>query len=173
MDSNAPLEPAPADSSPQGGLHSPIRMQRFRVGGLLIAIVIAAVTFAVLSPSNSFTNPNNQLGILRGMSSIVIASLGLMLVIMAAEIDLSFGYVYGFAAMLVAVLWINQGWPVALALVAAIAACVLIGLVNATLSTIVGIPSFVVTLGTGQLIFGTTLLISGAQTLKSHLSPGR
>ena len=75
-----------------------------RIGGLLIAILIVIVIFTVLSKPNTFLTVTNALGIMRSMSTIAIVALGLTLVIVVGEIDLSFGFVYGLAS-------ISSAWP--------------------------------------------------------------
>ncbi len=106
------------------------------------------------------------------MSTIGIVALGLTLVIVVGEIDLSFGYMYGLASIIIGVAWIVWGWPIYFAIPLAFAAAILVGSINAFLVTMLNIPSFIVTLGTGQLIFGTTLLISATATLNPSYPPG-
>lgn len=142
-----------------------------RAGGLAIAIVLVIVVFTLLSKPNTFLSIPNALVIMRYMSTIAIVALGLTLVIVVGEIDLSFGYMYGLAATLISVSWIMWGWPVWASILLAFAAAILVGCINAFLVTIVKIPAFIVTLGTGQLIFGMTLLISGTQTLNPAYPP--
>jgi len=128
--------------------------------------------FTVLSKPNTFLTLTNALVVLRFMSTIGIVALGLTLVIVVGEIDLSFGYMYGLASILIAVAWIIWGWPIWAAIPLAFVGAILVGSINAFLVTVVGIPSFIVTLGTGQLIFGTTLLISNTATLNPAYPPG-
>lgn len=142
-----------------------------RIGGLLIAIVIVAIVFTLLSKPNTFLTITNFLGVTRSMSTIAIVALGLTLVIVVGEIDLSFGYMYGLASILIGVAWIVWGWPIYLAILVALGAAITLGCVNAFLVTVVKIPSFIVTLGTGQLVFGTTLLVSNTATLNPAYPP--
>ena len=142
-----------------------------RLGGLAIAILIVIVIFTLVSKPNTFLTLTNGLGILRGMSTIAIVALGLTLVIVVGEIDLSFGYMYGLASTLIAVSWIVWGWPVVLAIPLAFAGAVFVGAVNGFLVAVARIPSFIVTLGTGSLIFGSTLLISNTATLNPQYPP--
>ncbi len=142
-----------------------------RVGGLAIAILIVIAIFTALSKPNTFLSVPNALVTMRYMSTIAIVALGLLLVIVVGEIDLSFGYMYGLAATLVSVSWIEWGWPVWAAILLAFGAAIAVGSLNAFLVTKVNIPSFIVTLGTGQLIFGMTLLVSGTQTLNPAYPP--
>lgn len=142
-----------------------------RVGGLVIAILIVVVIFTLLSKPNTFLTVTNFLGVMRSMSTIAIVALGLTLVIVVGEIDLSFGYVYGLASILIGVAWIVWGWPIWAAIILAFAAAAGVGTVNAFLVTVLKIPSFIVTLGTGQLVFGTTLLVSNTATLNPAYPP--
>jgi ribose/xylose/arabinose/galactoside ABC-type transport system permease subunit len=142
-----------------------------RVGGLLIAILIVVVVFTFLSKPNTFLTITNFLGVMRSMSTIAIVALGLTLVIVVGEIDLSFGYMYGLASILIGVAWIVWGWPIWLAMGLAFVAAAALGTINSFLVTVLKIPSFIVTLGTGQLVFGTTLLVSNTATLNPAYPP--
>lgn len=142
-----------------------------RVGGLLIAILIVVVVFALLSKPNTFLTVTNAVGVMRSMSTIAVVALGLTLVIVVGEIDLSFGYMYGLASILIGVAWVVWGWPIWLAIPLAFAAAVCLGAINSFLVTVLKIPSFIVTLGTGQLVFGTTLLVSNTATLNPAYPP--
>jgi ribose/xylose/arabinose/galactoside ABC-type transport system permease subunit len=145
-----------------------------RVGGIVIAIALVIIVFTLLSKPNTFFTVTNALGVMRSMSTIAIVALGLTLVIVVGEIDLSFGYMYGLASILIGVAWIIWGWPIWAAILVAFLAAGCLGVVNALLVTLVRIPSFIVTLGTGQLVFGTTLLVSNTATLNpSYPPPGK
>ena len=142
-----------------------------RVGGIVIAIAIVIIVFTVIAKPNTFFTVTNALGVMRSMSTIAIVALGLTLVIVVGEIDLSFGYVYGLASILVGVAWVVWGWPIWAAIGLAFLAAAGIGAANALLVTLVKIPSFIVTLGTGQLVFGTTLLVSNTATINPSYPP--
>jgi ribose/xylose/arabinose/galactoside ABC-type transport system permease subunit len=143
-----------------------------RFGGLAIATLVVVLTFTFLSKPDTFLTVSNAVGVMRSMSTIAIVGLGLTLVIVVGEIDLSFGYMYGLAATLVAVSWIIWGWPIYLSLILALLAAVLVGSINAFLVTVIKIPSFIVTLGIGALLFGMTLLVSNAATLNPEYPAG-
>lgn len=77
-----------------------------------------------------------------------------------ARIDLSVGSVVGFSSALVGVLWVNHGWPLALAIAASVASGALIGLIYAQLFNRFGMPSFVSTLaGLLAILSGQLYLI--------------
>jgi ribose/xylose/arabinose/galactoside ABC-type transport system permease subunit len=91
-----------------------------------------------------------------------------LLVIIAGELDLSVGAIYGLAATSVAVFWLGAGnspfdpQHVAVAIVLALSLALAAGATNAAFTTIVGIPSFIATLGMLSMAQGFELLLSSA-----------
>ena len=71
------------------------------MGGLFLAIIVVALVFIAINPN--FANLNLGVSVLRAMSSVAIMAMGLTLVIVVGEIDLSFGAMYGLAANALAV----------------------------------------------------------------------
>jgi ribose/xylose/arabinose/galactoside ABC-type transport system permease subunit len=140
-----------------------------RMGGLFLAIIVVAVVIFILKPS-SF-NIDVGISVLRAMSSVAIMSLGLLLVIVVGEIDLSFGAMYGLGANALAVLWILYGVPIYAALPLAILAGVVVGLFNGLLVTGLRIPSFIVTLGSYNLLYGVSLWITRTSTFNPVYPP--
>jgi ribose/xylose/arabinose/galactoside ABC-type transport system permease subunit len=141
-----------------------------RFGGVTLAVVIVGAYFSVrthgelLALSNLFT-------ILRGLASIAIMGLGLSIVIIAGEIDLSFANIYGLSTNIIAVLWITHGVSIYLAILIAFGAAICVGLFNAFFTAIVKIPSFIATLGSSTLVFGLTLLIGRENDLNYQYPP--
>jgi ribose/xylose/arabinose/galactoside ABC-type transport system permease subunit len=140
-----------------------------RIGGLFVAIGIVWAIFSGLQPA--FATVGELFTVLRAMSSIAIIGLGLTLVIVVGEIDLSFGAVYGLVANVVAVLWLFNGLSVYLSIVIALLVAVVIGLFNGLLVTMLRIPSFIVTLGTYNLLYGFSLYITNSTTLNPTYPP--
>ena len=142
-----------------------------RVGGVFITVVLVMVIFAVLS-GGKFLIPGNLLGMLRYASTVAILGMGLLLVIVVGEIDLSFGSLYGLCAIAMAVSWIAVGLALwrrsrSRSRSPSSGACF-----NAYFTTVVKIPSFIATLGSATLIFGFTLLITNTKTF-NYLHPDR
>jgi ribose/xylose/arabinose/galactoside ABC-type transport system permease subunit len=157
-----PSEHLPSDRAPRQWRQIAIRNLRY--SGLLFAILVLIGIFTFLTPPNSFLSFGNALGLLRSMATLSIIALAATLVIVVGEIDLSFGALYGLCGMTMAVSWLVWGWPVQLAIVLAFAMALAVGTFNAVLTTRVGIPSFIVTLGSGALCLGFTLLIGNARS---------
>jgi ribose/xylose/arabinose/galactoside ABC-type transport system permease subunit len=87
------------------------------------------------------------------------------------EIDLSFGAMYGLGANSLAVMWILLGIPIYAALPLAIGVAALVGLFNGALVTWLRIPSFIVTLGTYNLLYGVSLWITKTSTFNPVYPP--
>jgi ribose transport system permease protein len=129
--------------------------------GLLVVFIIGAIFSPVRDNSNLFLDVTNQMNILRYVAETGIIAIGMTLVILVGEIDLSVGAVLGFVATLTAFLLTGAGFGTFLTFVAVIAAGALLGLLNGSVTTGFRIPSFVVTLammsfarGLARLLFG-------------------
>jgi ribose/xylose/arabinose/galactoside ABC-type transport system permease subunit len=140
-----------------------------RIGGLFAAVIVVAIIFLLINPH--FANPNLAVSILRAMSSVAIMAMGLTLVVVVGEIDLSFGAMYGLAANSLAVMWVLHGLPVYLAIPATLLLAVLVGSFNGLLVTTLKIPSFIVTLGSYNLLYGLSLWVSNSGTFNPNYPP--
>jgi ribose transport system permease protein len=136
---------------------------------LVVALVVLAAVFAVLEPQTFFTwsNLSSTLG---SQAVLVVLTLGLMIPLTANDFDVSIAYVLTLSSMLIAVLNVNENWPMGWAILAALVVGVVIGAVNALFVLVFRIHSLIVTLGTGTFLHGVTLWISDSQTI-SGLSP--
>jgi ribose transport system permease protein len=126
-------------------------------GGIGLALVLLMAI--VLSPrasdgSITFLGPDNLSDILRQVSEIGIIALGMTFVILTAGIDLSVGSVLAFSACITAMLLVKwqPGWPAWLhtgaAIVAALVASALVGVVSGTLISRLRLQAFIATLAT-------------------------
>lgn len=148
------------------GLGDAIRafFDRVRSGdlGSLPVIIGLAIIWTVFQSLNSiFLSSNNLVNLLYDSSTVGVISLGIVCILMVGEIDLSVGSVSGFASAMVGVLWVNQGWPVGLAILAAMVVGLVIGSIYAFLFNRFGMPSFVSTLSGLLAILGLQLYILG------------
>ncbi len=139
-------------------------LDRVRSGdlGALPVVVGLAIIWTVFQSLNAvFLSSNNLVNLLYDSSTVGVISLGIVCILMVGEIDLSVGSVSGFASALVGVLWVNHGWPVWLAVVAAMAAGGAIGFLYALLFNRFGMPSFVSTLSGLLAVLGLQLYVLG------------
>ena len=140
-----------------------------RAGGLLGAIIAVGIVFDVLNPA--FLTVDIGTTVLRSMCSVVILGFGLTLVIVSGEIDLSVGAMYGLASNSLAIIWILGGVPIYFALPLVLLIGATVGAFNGFLSTYCRIPSFIVTLGSYNLLYGLSLLITNATTYSPAYPP--
>jgi ribose/xylose/arabinose/galactoside ABC-type transport system permease subunit len=164
--------PTPAGAGPGragGALAGRAFDVALRLGGLTFAIIIVAVVFQALEPS--FLTTEVIISTLRSMSSLAIMALGLTLVIVVGEIDLSFAATFGLAANLLAANWLLHEWSLFPALAVALLACVVVGTINGMLVAFVRVPAFIVTLGTYNLIYGLSLYFGQSQTMSPAYPP--
>ena len=111
---------------------------------VFVATVAACVALSLVT--DSFATPRNVFNITRNFAFIAIAALGVTTVIITGGIDLSVGSVMGLSAIVAGVL-MNAGYPIWTGIGAALAAAVVVGLINGYLIAYVGMRPFVVTLG--------------------------
>ena len=104
------------------------------------------------------------------VTAIGIISIGVVLVLLLGEIDLSIGAVSGLCAGIMAVLTVKHGWSPALAILVGLLAGTGIGLINGFFNTFFGIPSFVVTLA-GLIAWQGALLLVLGDTGTINLPP--
>lgn len=129
-------------------------------------LVVWALTILFFSwRSDTFASTSTIKLILSTQTVILIATLGVMVSLAVQEFDLSIGSVVGFGGCLLAVLDGGHGWAPGPAVVATIVVCAVFGAVNAALSVLIGVPSIVVTLGTGTLLTGITLGITDSKVV--------
>lgn len=140
-------------------------IDRVRSGDLgslpvVIGLVIIWTVFGTLNPI--FLSSDNLVNLLFDCSTVGVISLGIVCVLMVGEIDLSVGSVSGVSSAIIGVLWVNQEWPVAVAILAAIMFGGLIGCLYAVLYNRFGMPSFVSTLAGLLAFLGLQLYLLGS-----------
>lgn len=143
----------------------------------LAALAAVYLFFAILTPAHKgFTSDANTQLMLQDIAVVAMAALGATMVIIAGGIDLSAGSVIALS-MITAAYVLNLGphghklvgdhpqlMPI-LAVVAAAAAAMLVGLINGALITRLGIVPFIITLGTMQMARGSSKLIAREQNI--------
>jgi ribose transport system permease protein len=127
-------------------------IERYRV--LLIFIVLCIIAGSL---SDVFFSMSNVMNVLRQVSIIAIIASGMTLVILLAGIDLSVGAVMAFSGAILAGA-LTAGWPLPLALLAALGVGLLFGIFNGLFVARFGIPSFIVTLAIMVIARGMTLV---------------
>jgi ribose transport system permease protein len=132
--------------------------------GIIIVWLAVLAFFSFMLPETFPTLATFRL-VFGTQTVILIATIGLMLSLAVGEFDLSLGAVVGFSASLVVVLNGVLGLGVATSLFLTIAAALLFGALNAFLAVYVGVQSIIVTLGSGTVLTGLTLFVTGTRVV--------
>ena len=134
-----------------------------------VTLLFLILIFSVMSPS--FATLDNVANIARQVSITAIIAVGLTFVILTAEIDLSVASVANAAGIVIAFFTMQEAYvnianvplPGGLAIVMGLLACLALGLVNAVGITVIGIPSFIMTLAMMQIGAGICALLVRGQ----------
>ena len=137
---------------------------RQREASVFIVAVVLVLYFALVSSASStFTTKLNIINISQGTAPYAIIALGEVFLLVCGEIDLSVGYIWTLSPFLMFFFTSYYGFPVILAIAAALVCGLIIGLINGLLVVWLKVPSFIATLGTSFVLYGFTLVTSAAQ----------
>jgi simple sugar transport system permease protein len=125
----------------------------------LILLVLLVVIFQVRS-DGVFLNQDNLRGILGILPETGLVAIGVTILMISGEFDLSVGSVFALMPMTMAVLMV-QGVPFPAAMLIGLAVCAAIGFVNGYVTIRFAIPSFITTLGMLFIARSLTIVISG------------
>ena len=135
---------------------------------VLLGIAVIWTIFQIAN--DRFLSAVNLSNLTLQIAAIATISIGVVLVLLLGEIDLSVGAVSGLAAGVMAVLSVQHGWAPVLAIAAGLGVGVAIGFFNGLIVTQFGVPSFVVTLA-GLLAWQGALLWVLGDTGSVNLPP--
>jgi ribose transport system permease protein len=125
---------------------------------IYIGFVVVFALFAILLHDQGFLSSNNLLNIFRQTATITVVAVGMTFVIACAEIDLSVGSVAGLSSVVAAMALSH--WGLIPGVLAGLAVGVAVGSVNGALVSLLGVPSFLVTLGMLGIAAGTAQWIT-------------
>lgn len=132
-------------------------VQLLRTYGIVLALLILLVVVTVGNPG--FLNFTNLMNISSQWAPAGIMAVGMTLVIITGGFDLSVGAIYSLTAVIAAAA--GQHYSAAFSFTLAIAAGLLLGLVNGGLITLAQVNPFIATLGTSFAITGIALVATG------------
>jgi len=132
-----------------------------REASILLIAVVLFIYFTV--STHAFFSHGSFVNIAQYMAPYTIIGIGLVLLMVCGEIDLSVGFVWMLSPFVMR-FFIDSGIPAFLAIVITVVILgIIIGGINGIITTVFGVPSLITTLGTGYIIFGYALTISSAQ----------
>lgn len=133
-----------------------------QVAGILPILVAICVIFSLVTPN--FLSLGNFLNVIRQASINIVLATGMTFVILTGGIDLSVGSILGVTAVVGVLVSLvpGLGW---FAVPAALIAGVFLGLLNGSLVAYLGLPPFIVTLGSYTALRGVAYLVANGTTV--------
>ena len=161
----APLVPAEIVAQSLGD-YVRARFVRIRSGDsgflpVLVGMVVIVIVFQIISPNHSFLTAGNIVNLFQQSAVYITLGMAEIFVLLLGEIDLSLGYL-GPVGAVIAIQLVEPAsgnWPWEPAVVVALLCCAVIGFVQGSLVSRLGIPSFIVTLAGLLILNGAMLLL--------------
>ena len=125
---------------------------------VFLAVVLACVFLSFAT--DSFATPKNLFNITRNVTFVAIIALGMTMVIITGGIDLSVGSVLCLCSMVLGVV-MHAGYNIEIGIIAAILTALAVGAFHGFLIAYIGLPPFVVTLGTLSIARSLAMVASG------------
>lgn len=132
------------------------------LGSLPVVLALMAIALVFQALNGAFLSSDNLVNLSLQSATTGIVTLGVVLVLLIGEIDLSVGAVSGLAAAVVAVGFMQRGWPLGVAVLLAVGLGAALGAGYGWLFTRLGVPSFVITLAGLLVAVGLQLQVLGA-----------
>ena len=151
---------APRDTAAPRNIGTILKDLDWRRYVIYIGFVVVFLFFAVLLRDQGFLSPNNLLNIFRQTATITVIAVGMTYVIACAEIDLSVGSVAGLSSVCTAMALSQFG--LIPGILAGLAVGLVVGSINGALVSLLGIPSFLVTLGMLGIAVGVAQWITAS-----------
>jgi ribose transport system permease protein len=139
-----------------------LRGSLIQLAGMLPVLILICILFAVLTPN--FLTENNIINVVRQASINIVLAAGMTFVILTGGIDLSVGSMLGLTAVIAVVVSLVPSFSWA-AIPAALLAGLVIGVLTGMIVAYLGLPPFIVTLGTYTAIRGAAYLAAGGTTI--------
>ena len=170
MSTSSTTDPAPAaPAGPQASesrTHRPgarellVRFLTLREGSIIVVTLLTILYFSVTT-EHFFTHAN-FINVLPYFAPFAILAAGEVLLMVAGEIDLSIGSVYLFSPFMF-YQFSEAGLPLVACLILALLCSAVVGVINGIFVEVIGVSSFITTLGMLLGLGGLTLIISDAQ----------
>jgi D-xylose transport system permease protein len=137
------------------------RLRTGDLGSLPVIVALAVIWLVFQSQNDAFLSSRNLVNLTLQCAAVGTISIGIVLILLLGEIDLSVGSVSGVASALLAVTFVNEGWSLALAVAVSVLSGTAIGLLYGVIYTRFGVPSFVITLAGLLGFLGLQLYVLG------------
>lgn len=123
-----------------------------------VGLIVIYIAFGIINPA--VFSGQNVLNLLRSMSKYLLIGIAQSYILITGNIDLSIGSMVGMSAMIAATL-MTLGMNPFLAVLVALLACLVTGIVNGYLVGKFRLPPFIATLGTMFVTRGVAYMVNG------------
>jgi ribose transport system permease protein len=130
---------------------------------ILFALVVLIALFG--ATSDHFLSAATLSTVLNQLPSLMLATVGMTLVMMVGGIDLSVGSLLALSAAIIGVATVDWGLPLPVAILLGVGAATVAGSFSGWLTSYLGMPSFIVTLGMLEATRGLAYMVSNSQTV--------
>ena len=144
-----------------------LRRGLLQYAGMFFALSALVLFFSLRT--KTFWSATTLTTIANSIPDLTVVAVGMTLILILGGIDLSVGSVMAWSGSVMAMLMVDQGWPVAGAVVAALLVGTVCGCINGWISSRFRIPSFIVTLGMLEIARGGAYLATRSET--KYLGP--
>lgn len=138
-----------------------MRVRTGNIGSLpvFLGLIVIWIVFQILNPR--FLSATNLVDLTLQCAALGVIALGVVVVLLVAQIDLSIGSLAGLSSAILGVTFISWQWPIWLSIVVALVVGAAIGYLYGFLFTRFGVPTFVVTLAGLMGFLGLQLWVLG------------
>lgn len=143
---------------------NPILAYIKRNGGIIIGFFILATIIQINTPQ--FLTSRNIVSVLRQISTNLYCASAITMILIAGGIDLSIGAVTSLSSVVVSTCMVNYGFPIPVAIAAALAVGAVVGFLNGTIIYKTGLPPFIVTYSLQSICQGIAYVWTGAQPIR-------
>ena len=137
--------------------------------GPLLALILASAFFT--TRSDRFLTADNLSLVLQQVAVVGTIAIGQTLIILTAGVDLSCGAVMAFGTIVMTRLAVTHGLNPFASIALGLGTCTAFGLLNGLLVTGLRLPPFIVTLGTLNIAFALTHIVSNEETIANLPDP--
>jgi ribose/xylose/arabinose/galactoside ABC-type transport system permease subunit len=129
----------------------------------LMILIVLLTFFSILSPN--FLTSRNLIIIIRQVSFAAISSIGILFVMIAGGIDLSIGSQIVMTNIVLAIMMVDWGLPLGLAIPLTLLLGTTLGTINGLLSVILKIHPLIITLGTASIYKGLGYIFAQSRNI--------
>lgn len=143
--------------------NKPDFLKKINIPGIAYGALAMFVLFGIIEPQK-FLSSYNLILILRHSCILLVASIGMTLVILVSQVDLSIGPMMSLAAVILGFM-LEKGMPTFVAIVLTLGAGILMGITNGYLVAIRKFDYWIITFATMSVAAGLALVLANGTTI--------